>query len=331
MQAGNGSALSHWRFEGFGMDRQVTVFGGSGFLGRYVAQQLYRTGRTTRLRFAETDPRRAWFLRTLGAVGQTQFVATDIRNADQVARAVEGSNAVVNLVGVLKGDFDGLHVKGARNVAEACKAAGVDALVHISAIGADPNSESRYGRTKGEGEEAVRAAFKPATIIRPSILFGREDNFINRFARLARLAPVLPVVRPEAKFQPVYVADAARAVAAAALDPDTHGAATYEIGGPQVLTMRALIEWICATTGRQRTLIDVPDPIGAALARLTGWAPGAPITWDQWLMLQNDAIVGARAKGLKAFGINATPLDAVADGWLTSYRRHGRFAVRSPS
>jgi uncharacterized protein YbjT (DUF2867 family) len=310
------------------MARLVTLFGGGGFLGRYVAQHLFATG--VRVRVVQTDPRRAYFLRPLSAVGQTQFVAGDIRDADRVAAAVEGSDAVVNLVGVLKGDFDGIHVDGARNVAAACAAAGVGSLVHLSAIGADPASPSNYGRSKGEGEEAVRAAFRGATILRPSILFGREDNFVNRFAGLARLAPVLPVVRPGTRFQPVYAADVGKAVTAAALDPGTHGGKTYELGGPQVLTMRQLIEWICQTTGRDRTLIDVPDPAAAALARLVGWLPFAPITWDQWLMLQTDNVAAPGAPGLKAFSIPATPLAAVAEGWLTSYRKHGRFAAKSP-
>jgi NADH dehydrogenase len=309
-------------------DRLVTLFGGGGFLGRYAVQALHRAG--ARVRIVQRDPRRAWFLKPLGALGQTQFVAGDIRDADRVRRAAEGSDAVVNLVGILKGDFQGLHVEGARNVAEAAAAAGASALVHVSAIGADPESLSDYGRSKGEGEAAVRAAFPGATILRPSILFGHEDNFINRFARMARIAPVLPVIAPKTRFQPVYAADVGRAVAGAALEPDLHRGRTYELGGPQVMTMRELVEWVCETTGRGRTLVDVPDPVARAIARLTGWAPGAPITWDQWLMLQRDNVVSPGARGLEAFGLARTPLIAVAEGWLASYRRHGRFAAKSP-
>jgi NADH dehydrogenase len=309
-------------------DRLVTLFGGGGFLGRYAVQALHRAG--ARVRIVQRDPRRAWFLKPLGALGQTQFVAADLRDADRVRLAAEGSDAVVNLVGVLKGDFQGLHVDGARNAATAAAEAGASAFVQVSAIGADPESESEYGRTKGEGEAAVRAAFPGATILRPSILFGQEDNFINRFARMARFAPVIPVIRGEAKFQPVYAADVGRAVAAAALDPGSHGGKTYELGGPQVMTMAELIEWTCETTGRQRSLVPVPDAVGRMLARLTGWAPGAPITWDQWLMLQSDNVVSPGSKGLEAFGLGKTPLAAVAEGWLASYRRHGRFAAKSP-
>lgn len=310
------------------MDRLITVFGGGGFLGRYVAQQIYKTG--ARVRIAQRDPRRAYDLKPLGAVGQTQFVAVDVRDSERVAAAAAGSDAVINLVGILSGPFSDVHVDGARNIAAAARAAGAGSLVHVSALGADPHSESGYGWTKGEGEAAVREAYPGATIIRPSILFGVDDIFVNRFARLARLLPVLPVVRPQVKLQPIYVADAAKAIAAAALDPRTHGGALYEIGGPQVLTMRELMAFICEATGRGRPLLDVPDAIAKALASLTGWLPGAPITEDQWLMLQRDNVVSAKAKGLKAFGIRPTPLAAVAEGWLTSYRRHGRFAAKSP-
>ena len=309
-------------------DRLVTLFGGGGFVGRYVAQQLYKTG--VRVRIAQFDARKAFFLKPLGNLGQTQFVAVDIRNPAQVAAAVKNSDAVVNLVGVLKGDFQGLHVDGARNVAEACAEQGIASLVHISAIGADPESESAYGRTKGEGELAVRRAFPDATIMRPSVVFGREDNFINRFAGLARIAPILPVIRGPVKFQPVFAADVGKAVSAAALDPRTHGGKTYELGGPQVLTMRELMEWVCKSTGRNRTLVDVPDPIARMLARAFGWMPGAPITWDQWLMLQGDNIVSEGAEGLRGFGILPTPMGAVSEGWLTAYRRRGRFAAKQP-
>ena len=306
----------------------VTLFGGGGFVGRYVAQQLYKTG--ARVRVAQFDPRKAFFLKPLGALGQTQFVGADIRNPRQVAEAVKGSDAVVNLVGVLKGDFFGLHVDGARNVAEACAAQGVPSLVQVSALGADPESPSAYGRSKGEGEQAVRSVFSNATIVRPSVVFGREDNFINRFAGLARLAPVLPVIRGSARFQPVYAADVGKAVTAAALDPRRHGGKVFELGGPQVMTMRELMQWILETTGHRRGLIDVPDQIGALLARLTGWLPGAPITWDQWLMLQRDSIVSEGAEGLRSLGIAPTPLAAVSEGWLTSYRRNGRFGAKQP-
>lgn len=307
-------------------DLLVTLFGGGGFLGRYVAQSLLKTG--VRIRVAERDPRRAWFLKPLGGLGQVQFVRADVNDALSVAAAVAGADAVVNLVGILKGPFRKVHVEGARNIAEAATAAGVPALVHISAIGADPESESAYGRSKGEGEEAVRAAFPRATIIRPSIAFGQEDNFLNRFARMARLMPILPVIRPNWRLQPVHVADLAKAIALAALDPAAFAGRTYELGGPQVLTMADLNAWICQATGRGRPLALIPDPIGKAMARVTGWLPGAPMTWDQWLMMGRDNV--ASGPGFEAFGLHPAPLAAVAEAWLTPFKRHGRFA-KAPS
>jgi uncharacterized protein YbjT (DUF2867 family) len=307
--------------------RLVTIFGGGGFVGRYAVQALLKAG--ARVRIAQRDPRQAWFLKPLGGLGQTQFVAADIRDAEQVRAAAVGSDAVVNLVGILKGDFQTVHVGGARHIAQAAAEAGAGSLVHVSAIGADPASPSAYGRSKGEGEAAVREAFPSATILRPSVLFGREDNFLNRFAGLARLAPFLPVVAGSAKFQPLFVGDLAKAIAAAAVDPRTHGGKTYELGGPQVLTMRELMQFACDATDRRRPLVDIPDPVGRLLAKLTGWLPGAPITWDQWLMLQSDNVVAKGAKGLEVFGIKPTPLEAVTEGWLTQYRRRGRFAVQT--
>ena len=309
-------------------DRVVTLFGGGGFLGRYTAQALFKTG--ARVRVAQRNSRGANFLNPLAAVGQMHLVPVDIRDSKKVRAVVRGSDAVINLVGILKGDFRAIHVDGARNVAEAAAEAGAGALVHVSAIGADPESESAYGRSKGEGEEAVRAAFPGATIIRPSLLFGREDNFVNRFAGMARLAPVLPVVSGRTRLQPVYAAEVGRAVAAAALYPRRHGGRTYELGGPQVLTMRELMEWVCETTGRGRPLMDIPDPVGRLIAKTTGWLPGAPITFDQWLMLRRDNVVAEGSEGLEAFGLPKTPLSAVSEGWLTSYRQAGRFAAKSP-
>lgn len=310
------------------MDQLVTLFGGGGFLGRYVAQALLRAG--ARVRVAERDPSGAYFLKPLGALGQTQFIAADINHAESVRRAVAGATAVVNLVGILKGDFERVHVTGARAVAEAAAAAGAAAFVQISAIGADAEAESRYARSKGEGEAAVRAAFPAATIIRPSILFGPEDDFINRFARLIQLAPVVPVLSGKTRFQPAWVADVARAVAEAALDPGRHGGHTYELGGPEVISMADLNRRIGDAIGTRRTFLDVPDMIGGAIAKFGGWAPGAPITNDQWLMLQRDNVVASDAEGFAAFGIAPTPLGAVAPQWLVKYRRQGRFGMVSP-
>jgi uncharacterized protein YbjT (DUF2867 family) len=302
----------------------ITVFGGSGFLGRYVVQALLKSG--ARVRIAARDPRGGLYLKTQGGLGQTQFVAADIRKPDSVARALSGSDGVVNLVGILKGDFRSFHVDGARNVAEAAAAAGVKALVQVSAIGADPLSPSAYGKSKGEGEAAVSAAFPTATILRPSIVFGREDQFVNRFAGLIRMLPVVPIIKGDAKFQPVYVGDVAKAVAAALADPKAHGGRAYELGGPEVISMGGLNRWIAKSTAKRRAFIAVPDLVAGSMASAVGWMPGAPMTKDQWLMLQSDNVVAADAKGLSAFGIVPTPLESVADGWLVQYKRHGRFA-----
>ncbi len=310
-------------------NRLVTLFGAGGFVGRYVAQALFAAG--ARVRVAERDPRRAYFLKPLCGLGQIQFLPTDVTRADGVVRAVEGADAVINLVGILKGNFQAVHVDGARNIATASAAAGVGALVHVSAIGADADGRSAYGRSKGEGEQVVRSAFPDATVIRPSIVFGEEDNFVNRFARMARMLPVVPVLRGSWKLQPVHAADLGKAIAQAALDPGPHAGRTYELGGPQILSMREVNEWLCQATGRgSKPVIDVPDRIGAVLARMGGWLPGAPITWDQWLMLQKDNVASGDHPGFEAFDINPAPLAAVAEGWLPIYRQRGRWAQPSP-
>lgn len=304
-------------------DKLVTLIGGGGFLGRYVAQALLETG--ARVRIAQRDPRSAFFLKPLGGLGQTQFVAVDITKAESMTHAVAGADAVVNLVGILSGDFQRIQVDGARTVAVAAARAGVETLVHMSAIGADAASDSAYGRSKGEGEAAVRDAFPAATILRPSIVFGREDQFLNRFAAMISSAPVVPVLRTGTKFQPVYVGDVAQAVVAAIKHPEIAAGKTLELGGPDTITMGALIRWIAKTTGHNRPIVELPDAIGAAIAGL-GFLPGAPITKDQWKMLANDNVVAAGANGLDTLGIASTPLDAVAPGWLVRYRKGGRFA-----
>lgn len=309
------------------MDELVTLFGGGGFLGRYVAQELLRAG--ARVRIAERNTLDAYYLKPLAGLGQVQSVAADITKPASLARAVQGSTAVINLVGILRGKFDAVHVEGARNVAVAAAAADASRFVQISAIGADPNAASAYARSKGQGEQAVRAAFPGATIIRPSILFGPEDGFVNKFAGLISLAPVLPVVRPDVRFQPAWVVDVARAIAQVALSPAA-AAQIFELGGPQILSMIALQRWIGEAIGRKPRLLPLPDPVAAGMARF-GFLPGAPITWDQWLMLQHDNVVAAGARGFADLGIDPTPLAAVAPAWLVRYRRHGRFSLNAPA
>lgn len=234
-------------------EQLVTVFGGGGFIGRYVCEQLLKRG--VRIRVAAREPRCAHYIQPLGQVGQVGYVRADLTKPSSIAPAVDGSTAVINLCGVLKGKFSATHVEGAKAVAEAAAAEGAQALVHVSAIGADPASQSAYGRSKGEGEQAVRAAFPGATIIRPSLVFGPEDELTNRFAGLAKL-PFLPVIAAQTKFQPVYVRDLAQAIAIATLEPEVHGGKTYEIGGPEVMTMKELHDAILELTGQEPELVD---------------------------------------------------------------------------
>ena len=300
----------------------VTVFGGSGFIGRYVCEQLLDSG--VRIRVASRDPRSAYYIQPLSQVGQWGSVRADVTNKKSVREAVEGADAVINLVGSFE-NMSRVQAEGAGNIAEAASEAGAKALVHISALGADANSEAAYSRTKGQGEEAVRKAFPNATIIRPSIVFGPEDQLTNRLAAMSRL-PVLPVIAPNCRFQPVFVEDLAKAVTAAALYPATPAGMIYEIGGPQVFTMRELTQQILAAAGRDTSLADVPDAI-ASLISWFGFLPGAPLTRDQWLMLQRDNVASEGAKGLDAFGIRPTPFAAVAPQWLGMYGGN-RFARR---
>ncbi len=308
-------------------DKLITVFGGSGFVGRYIVQALLKSG--ARVRIAERNPKRAWFLKAQANLGQIQFIAADVTKPETVARAIEGADGVINLVGILQGDFDAVHIGGARNVAEAAATAGTGTLIQMSAIGADAQSRSAYGRSKGLGEAAVRAAFPTAVILQPSIIFGREDQFINRFAALIRMLPVVPVIGGATRFQPVFVGDVAQAVAAIIADPASHAGKNYALGGPQILSMEALNRWIADATGRRKMFVPVPDAIAGALATVTGWMPGAPITRDQWLMLQSDNVVAAGADGLATLGITPTPLDGVATLWLDQYKKHGRFGVKA--
>ena len=298
----------------------VTVFGGGGFVGRYVVQDLLAAG--ARVRVAQRDIANANVLKPSANLGEIQLMAADVGKPASLARAVAGADAVVNLVGSFA-NMDAVQNVGAGNIARAAAEAGVAALVHISAIGADANSAADYGRSKAAGEAAVQAAFPAATILRPSIVFGREDAFVNRFAGLIRMLPVVPVIGAAMKFQPVFVGDVAKAVVAAF---GRGGGETLELGGPDILSMIELNRWIAKGIGRDPTFIAVPDFAANLLATTTGWLPGAPITADQFKMLGSDNVVTG-TDGLALLGIVPTPLDAVAEGWLDIYRKHGRFGA----
>ena len=305
-------------------NRIITVLGGGGFVGRYVCEELLKTG--VRLRVAQRNPRQAYFLQPLAAVGQLDLMAVNMGRPETLDRAIDGAWGVVNLVGAFSGNLQAVHVDSPGRAAELARTTGAESFVHVSAINADSKSASAYGSTKGKGEAAVLAGFDTATIIRPSLVFGQEDQLTNRFAHMARM-PFLPVLAGGRKFQPVYVRDLAQAVAQAALDPEEHGGRTYEIGGPQVLTMRELNAAIAEAAGQKPELIDLPDFVGDAMSRL-GFLPGAPMTRDQWLMLAKDNVVHEGTPGLEAFGINATPLAAVAGDWLGRFQKGGRFHGR---
>lgn len=311
--------------------RQVTVFGGSGFIGRYVVQRIARTG--ARVAVAVRDTEGAQFVRMFGHVGQVLPVPCDVTLPETVEATLQGSEAAVNLVGILfqQGSqrFDEVHRKAAGAIAEKARAAGLKRLVHVSAIGADPNAYSAYARSKGLGEEAVRAAFPEATILRPSIVFGPEDDFFNRFARLARIAPVLPLFGGgRTRFQPVYVADVADAVVTALTERSSRGR-TYELGGPAVLTFEEILRLILAETGRKRCLMRLPfwaaDVLGMLSPILPRWPGRGPLlTRDQALQLRHDNVVSAGAAGFQDLGITPTALELVLPDYLDKYARQTR-------
>jgi NADH dehydrogenase len=313
------------------LDTLVTVFGGSGFLGRSVVRALCK--RDYRIRVAVRRPELAGFLQPLGKVGQIHAVQTNLRYPASVEAAMRDSHAAINLVGILAESgpqsFEAVQALGAGAVAKAAAAVGAS-MVHVSAIGADENSLSRYGRSKAAGEKAVLAAVPSATILRPSVVFGPEDQFTNRFAALARISPMLPLIGGGVtKLQPVYVGDVATAVADA-VDGKTRQGATYELGGPEVLTMREIIELILATIERRRMLVSLPFGLAKLQALLLQFAPGPlKLTPDQVVLLRSDNVVSDSAKhaGLTLEGLGIVPdsLEAIAPQYLWRFRKTGQF------
>ncbi len=311
----------------------VTVFGASGFIGRYVVREIAKTG--ARVRAAVRRPERAMFLKPMGDVGQVVPVAANIRDDASVAAAVDGADTVINLVGILQTNgpqsFVSLQEEGATRVAAAAKSAGAGSFVQISAIGADIGSDSAYASTKGAGEKGVQEAFPGATVLRPSIVFGPEDDFFNKFAALARLVPALPLIGGgHTKFEPVYVGDIANAVAMVAANRGKP-ARVYELGGPNVYSFRELMEITLAEIGRKRLLVPVPFPIAEAQATIAELAfavpkalnlgPVAPITRDQVKLLRKDNVRSGEYPGLDDLGIQATALELIVPTYLQRYRR----------
>ena len=305
----------------------VVLVGGSGFFGTHLAQELLSSG--ARLRIASRNPERAFKLKPLANLGQVQFARCDMTKPESLARVVAGADAVVNLVGAFDGDLDAVQGRGVGALAKLAKDAGTGAFVHVSAIGADAEGATAYAQSKAAGEAAVLAAFPKATILRPSVLFGPDDKFINMFAGLIAAAPVMPVFGPEAPFQPLFVDDAALAVTAALADPAAHGGKTYELGGPEVLTMLEINQRVAAAQGRSPLLLPLPDAVSAGFATLTGWLPLAPLSRQQWLLLKAGNVVAPKAKGCKALGIAPRPLSLFLDRWMVRYRKHGRFGSKT--
>jgi len=300
-------------------NKLVLLLGGDGFVGTHVAEELLKRG--ARLRVVSRRLDRAFRLKPLGTLGQIQFVRADITRSETHAPLVAGVDAVVNLVGAFAGYLDLIHVKAPAALATAAQAAGVQAFVQISANGANADSPVDYARTKAEGEAAVLAAFPRATVLRPSVIFGPDDQFVNMFAGLIANLPVLPVFAPDARLQPVFVDDVAEAVANAITDPGKLGGRTYELVGPEVLTMLELNEKIAAAQCRKRLFAPLPDPVASLIAAL----PGTPISPDQ-LALLRAGNVGLGLPGLKALGVTPRALALFLDRWLVRYRQHGRFA-----
>lgn len=312
----------------------VTVYGGSGFLGRHLVRAIARTG--ARMRIAVRRPELAGHLQPLGGVGQIVPVQANVRYPESLIAAAEDADAVVNLVGILfsggKQTFKSVQDEGAGNVAKAAKAAGAKAFVHVSAIGADADSASIYARTKAEGEAAVKDVLPDATIIRPSVVFGPEDEFFNRFAALARISPVLPLIGGgHTKFQPVFVGDVAQAIVAALEGRAAAAEAPYELGGPEVLTMRDVMERVLAYTMRSRPLVPLPFWLAKLQGAFLQWLPNPPLTLDQVRLLERDNVVSDAAikagRTLDGLGIEPVPIASVVPDYLEQFRPRGQFSV----
>lgn len=336
---------SHW-----GLDRMselVTVFGGTGFVGTYVVRALARDG--WRVRVVARRPRRGYRLPSFGDVGQIQLMGGDITNREQVDASLEGASAVVNLVGILapgaSGGFRKVHEEGSEIIAKAAAAKGVKRYVQVSAMGADPKSTAVYSRTKASAETQVRKFVPAAVVLRPSIVFGPEDHFFNRFAKMASSLPFLPLIGGgKTRFQPVYVGDVAQAVAAA-LASDTAAGKTFALGGPSVYTFKELMQYVMHQTGKTRLLLPIPSFVaelmglggevaGLAVSGLFAMAgpraalsaPAPALTSDQVRLLRRDNVADKGADGLKALGVEPTSVESIVPGYLWLYRKGGQFA-----
>ena len=315
------------------MTKLVTIFGGSGFVGRYIAQRMARQG--WRVRVAVRRPNEAMFVKTYGVVGQVEPVFCNIRDDDSVRQATRGSDAVVNCVGTFdaggKNNFDAVQHQGAARIARIAAEENVGRMVHVSAIGADAKGVSDYNRTKGLGEEAVLAAFPNAMILRPSLVFGPEDQFFNRFAGMARLSPMVPLFGADTKFQPVFVDDLAHAAELGALGKAEPG--IYELGGPDVGSLRDLIHQMLGVIRRRKLVVGLPNWVGRAIAHVSGLVSvltlgivPQPITIDQLRQLQSDNVVGDGVRTIDDLGIKPTAVEAVLPSYLWQFRPDGQYS-----
>ncbi len=303
-------------------NKLVVLIGGNGFVGRHLAQELLAKG--CRIRVAARHPQTALALKPLANLGQLQFWPCDVHNPDAIRASVRGADAVIYLVGTFGKDQQQLHATGAGIAAEAATAGGAQAFVYLSSLSADPASDGTYASTKAAGEQLVRAAFPRATIVRPSVIFGADDQFISMFAGLIANLPALPVFGPDAPLQPVWVDDVAQAITTAVADPVSHGGKTYELAGPDVLTMQQLHQAIADAQGRHRMFIPVPDGLSALFAAL----PGTPMTSDQWQMLKLGNVATGTLPGIAKLGVTPKPLSLFLDKWMVRFRKHGRFTVQ---
>lgn len=311
-------------------ERIVTIFGASGFLGRHVVRRLAQSG--LRIRAASRRPTLANFLQPMGDVGQIQIVPGNIMDPEAVQQAVSGSSDVINLVGILSESwgrrFADVHVEGAANVAKAAQAGGAKTLIHVSALGADVNSPSVYARTKAEGEAAVREAFPEACIVRPSIVFGPEDDFFNRFANMARYTPALPLIGGgETRYQPVFVGDVAEAVTRIMANPMLRSR-TFELGGPNVYTFKQLMELVLRATERKRLLVPIPFPIASVMGSVAQFLPMQLLTHDQVQLLKVDNVVTGGGGNVATFadlGFTPASPEAIVMQYLVRFRRSGQF------
>jgi NADH dehydrogenase len=311
------------------MEQQViTVIGGTGFLGRYIVKLLAGAGYTVRV--ISRNPNAALHLKTAGDVGQVVLVSGNLGKPESLADKLKGSHAVINLVGILYESgsqrFSGLHTKGPETLAKLAKQAGVKRFIQISSLGIDKAVASRYAQSKLQGEKSLQAIFPEATILRPSVVFGPEDNFFNQFACMASLAPALPLIGGgKTRFQPVYVGDVARAVLACLRQDSTQGH-TYELAGPQVYTFRQILQYIMNTIGKRRFLLPLPFPVASAMGAVAQWLPKPPLTLDQVRLLKYDNVASANALGFAQLGISPTAVEVIVPQYLLRFNKQAASA-----